>query len=384
MRIHKCIDIANKIAKHILKTDSVQNNEELKQWLNKNPQNENLWKELNQIENFEKYQNKIKQYPIEERWKYIEKKLSKGQKKSIFISKWMQYAAIIITIFGISGSIYYHISRNDNNIQDFPAGTNTARLILSNNQIITLSTDSKCIYNELKGVRIIQEQNGITYIPHKNVSDTLIENQIQTLRGMEYHITLSEETEIFMNAESHLKYPILFKGNSRIVSFHGEAYFNVAKNEECPFIIKIDDQELMVLGTSFNLRAYKDEPTIQVTLETGIVKMNNHLLHPGEQLTYNKIDKSITIKQVNTEEYIAWHNGKFLFRNERLEDIVKTLARWYNFEYEFINENIKNIRIGAYFERYKSMQPILNMLKKTELVDISVEDKVIKFNAIKK
>ena len=128
--------------------------------------------------------------------------------------------------------------------------------------------------------------------------------------------------------------------------------------------MKLGDVSLEVLGTSFNIRAYADEPQMFITLESGALAMNGQSIKPGEQLIYDKESQSILIREVNTKEHVSWHEGHFLFRNERLEDILHYLARWYDFTYTFADEEAKNVRIGAYFERYNSLQPILNMLKR--------------------
>ena len=109
--------------------------------------------------------------------------------------------------------------------------------------------------------------------------------------------------------------------------------------------------------------------------------MNNCRIYPGEQLIYDKESHTVITRSVNPKEFVAWHEGYFLFRNERLEDILHYLARWYDFTYTFTDEAAKNIRIGAYFERYNSMQPILNMLQRTELVTFTVKDRTIEFSS---
>ena len=166
---------------------------------------------------------------------------------------------------------------------------------------------------------------------------------------MEYTLTLSDGTRVYLNAESRLKYPVVFRGTERVVELSGEAYFKVSKDALRPFVVKMNGVNVRVLGTSFNVRSYADEGQVVTTLVEGKVKVN---------------DQDIV------EQYVAWQEGTFVFRNERLENIMKTLGRWYGVEFHFIDERAKEIRIGARFGRYDDMQPIVDMIKKTNLVEV--------------
>ena len=205
--------------------------------------------------------------------------------------------------------------------------------------------------------------------------------RLSTPRGMDFKVILPDGSEVWLNAESTIEFPTAFHDGLRQVRLQGEAYFKVAHDERSPFIVTSEQMNVRVLGTSFNIRAYADEPQMFITLESGALAMNGQSIKPGEQLIYDKESQSILIREVNTKEHVSWHEGHFLFRNERLEDILHYLARWYDFTYTFADEEAKNVRIGAYFERYNSLQPILNMLKRTELVDFEVKGKNIRFSS---
>ena len=193
---------------------------------------------------------------------------------------------------------------------------------------------------------------------------------METLTGMEYTLTLSDGTQVYLNAESRLKYPVVFRGAERVVELSGEAYFKVSKDALRPFIVEMNGVNVRVLGTSFNVRSYADEGQVVTTLVEGKVKVNDQDIVPGEQAVYSKNDGSTTVRQVEVEQYVAWQEGTFVFRNERLENIMKTLGRWYGVEFHFLDERAKEIRIGARFGRYDDMQPIIDMIKKTNLVEV--------------
>lgn len=144
----------------------------------------------------------------------------------------------------------------------------------------------------------------------------------------------------------------------------------MAKDQEHPFIVKMEKVELKVLGTSFNVRSYTDEKDIVATLVEGRVEVNGVKITPGKQARYERESGKLTVDTVDVDQYIAWQQGRFVFRNERLEDIMRTLGRWYGVDYHFLDERAKDIRLGARFGRYDNMDPILDMLRKTDLVKV--------------
>ena len=171
-----------------------------------------------------------------------------------------------------------------------------------------------------------------------------------------------------------------FKGEQRIIELSGEAYFVVAKDEKHPFVVKTPDLSVKVLGTSFNLRAYGNEKNVVTTLAEGKVQVFDGQkfrdITPGEQVVYEKETKNMQVKQVDVSRYTAWRDGKFIFRNERLEDIMMYLARWYNVQYKFMDDKVKDIRIGAKLNRYSDMSPIIEMLKTNAEMSVCLVDGV--------
>lgn len=364
---------------------SADEEQELKAWRAESARHRRLWQEVTRAGAYEEEEKKLASFPADERWAHVRKRLRGSGMFGTFGNKYLRYAAAFLVTAGLVAGAWYAVGLRSGGEQlsacNIRAGVSSAELVLGNRQTITLSTDNQCIYNELQGISILQSSGSLRYRADGNLPDTLVYNQVRTFTGMEYQIVLAEGTHIYLNAESRLTYPVFFQSAERNVSFEGEGYFQVAKDAEHPFVIRLGDAALRVLGTSFNLRAYADEPQIQITLEEGVLEMNNCRIYPGEQLIYDKESHTVITRSVNPKEFVAWHEGYFLFRNERLEDILHYLARWYDFTYTFTDEAAKNIRIGAYFERYNSMQPILNMLQRTELVTFTVKDRTIEFSS---
>ena len=196
---------------------------------------------------------------------------------------------------------------------------------------------------------------------------------------MTKQLTLSDGTRIWLNAESSLKYPDTFEGKAqREVYLEGEAYFEVSKNPQHPFLVKTTAIEAQVLGTSFNIKAYSKKD-VQVTLLEGSIKVsdkhhNNILLKPGEH-TNEKLHKS---QVENVSQYRAWTTGSFYFDNTELIEIMRELGRWYNIDIVFTNKQIMAERLHFQADRSSSLQEVLELLNSMQKIKAQIEnDKVI-------
>ena len=145
--------------------------------------------------------------------------------------------------------------------------------------------------------------------------------------------------------------------------------------------MKTGKVDVRVLGTSFNVRSYNNENDVATTLVSGKVVVSDgkasEEIQPGEQAIYMKETGKMEIKNVDVSLYTAWHGGKFIFKNETLEEMLSYLSRWYGFKYRFIDERAKRLQIGARLDRYDNMNPIVEMLRKTRLVNITQIDSML-------
>ena len=207
-------------------------------------------------------------------------------------------------------------------------------------------------------------------------------NGIHTLkipRGMNQQLTLTDGTKVWLNAESTLEYPETFEGKpNREVYLKGEAYFEVTKDTEHPFRVKTDALETLVLGTSFNVRAYSKEDT-QVTLVEGSVKVsdkhqNELRLQPGEH-TDQKLNKT---KVEKADDYHSWAEGMFYFDHTELVEIMRELGRWYNINIVFTNKEIMHERLHFQANRKGTLEDALELLNTMQKVNARIEkDKVV-------
>jgi len=173
-------------------------------------------------------------------------------------------------------------------------------------------------------------------------------NTLTTPRGNQYQIVLPDGSKVWLNAASSITYPTSFTDAERRITMTGEAYFEVAKKERdagggtgrVPFIVVVDGTEVEVLGTHFNINAYKEEPALLTTLLEGSVKVSAHghqqLIRPGEQTVVTPSGTGIGLKKdVDLDEVVAWKNGYFQFDHADIQTIMRQIARWYDVEISF-------------------------------------------------
>ncbi|MGS2738321.1 FecR family protein [Sinomicrobium sp. M5D2P17] len=172
--------------------------------------------------------------------------------------------------------------------------------------------------------------------------------------GQKLSLTLTDGTEVRLNSGSTIKFPERFTGQSREVELTGEAFFNVAKNPDKPFIIKSNEVHTTVLGTSFNINTYPDNPEITVTVATGKVKVASQdrevLLGPNEQGVFDRKSNRISKGKIDITNFIQWKDGIIHFEDTSLLKVVQVLECWYGVTFGFENEAIKNCHLTATYD----------------------------------
>jgi transmembrane sensor len=184
-----------------------------------------------------------------------------------------------------------------------------------------------------------------------------ISKEYTTKLGEHAKITLSDGTQIWLNAGSHLKYPIKFKGGTREVYLTGEAFFDVAKDKKHPFIIHTDKMDTKVLGTSFNVQAYPDHATQEVSVLTGRVNVKstvteeNVYVTPGQKVVFKSQNNKIqAFTDIPMNSISLWRKNIIVFEDAPLPEVIATLNRNYNVAIQIENKNLNNLKISAYFK----------------------------------
>ena len=201
----------------------------------------------------------------------------------------------------------------------------------------------------------------------------------QTVRNTEGTLTsmqLKDGTKVWLNGGSSIEYPTFFSGDSRNVRVNGEVFFDVAKSKEYPFIVDCGAVAIKVLGTRFNVKNYNDDSTIGITLEEGSIQLQKGtlpdekaiaILKPSEHASFRRDKKGMNISRGNIEKYIAWIDGRLVFQDDHMSNVIKKLKRKFNVEIVWDENQWDDFRLNASFTD-ESLEQILTLLAESEQV----------------
>ncbi len=296
-------------------------------------------------------------------------------------------AAALVVALGIG--FYFYSTQNTKNNQlvnqhttPVVPGSNRALLTLADGTTVALDDSKNGELAQKSGIQIVKLADGqLLYRISKSTQKTGLEhlsNTVQTPNGGQYQLILEDGTKVWLNAASSLRYPMAFSNHDRVVELQGEAYFEVAKDKKRRFVVKTIQQEVAVLGTHFNINAYPEESSVKTTLLEGSVRIVQKtkgtgatvLLKPGQAAQFN-VDR-FDVKEVDTEEAVAWKNGYFVFDNEDLKTAVRKVARWYNLEVVYTGQ-IGAVEIGGSVSRFDNIDQVLQVLRLTTRLNFKVE-----------
>jgi len=214
----------------------------------------------------------------------------------------------------------------------------------------------------------------------KNANSANMFNTIRTPRGGQYEVVLPDGTHAWLNSASSLRYPASFSGPRREVTLDGQGYFDVAPNKDHPFVVHTSRTDVNVLGTSFDVMAYADEPETNTTLIAGSVIVNHagkkQQLNPGEQAHLDLASESMTVRKPDVEEVIAWVNGKFQFGSSDIRSIMRQISRWYDVEVEYRGD-LSDLHLSGVLSRKDDVSVLLDALQETGDVRFKMENNKI-------
>jgi len=255
-------------------------------------------------------------------------------------------------------------------------GNNKAVLTLSNGLKIELTNKSAGAVAKQSGVSIAKTSNDeVVYTGSQQANtNTAVEyNTLNTPNGGQFQLVLPDGTHVWLNATSSIRYPTVFNNHERLVEITGEAYFEVAKNPNLPFIVKVNNEtQIKVLGTHFNVNAYTNEAAVHTTLLEGSIKLTadqlSAKLSPGEEtVSGHYSDGSSFLKKadnVNLDQVVAWKDGLFNFKNMPFDEVMRQLSRWYNVDVSYETQ-IPDIKFAGELGRDVSFSKVLLFLSKT-------------------
>lgn len=321
-----------------------------------------------------------------------EKALSKikgrrGSKKVSFIP-WVAAASVIL-IVGVSVLL---LQERKKEIVPFPVteriepGKATVTLEMASGTKYRLDTLSAVVrnnranvdFNNRAGVLKIEEQDSI-------VSGNRIERDYNTISvpyGGTYSVELCDGTKVHLNSGTVFEFPSRFNGSTREVKLKGEAYFEVARNEHKPFVVDVSEMVVKVLGTSFNVKSYVDEPGVYTTLVNGSVSIvregqPERVIKPGEQAYYNKGVGTLSVAQVDVTEYTSWKDGLFYFKDITLEEILRIVSRWYDLDVFYVNQSARSVVYSGKLPMYSSVDDVLRKFELSGDVRFELKGRIL-------
>lgn len=321
-------------------------------------------------------------YPAAEAFRHFVKKVGGGRRKKTLFIRLAVSAAVIFLLVGVPFLIEITQSEKNNMLPALPVnsvvmpGEKKAQLRLADGRIVDVTGDSMQI-RESDGTQIKIEQGKVSYETLRE-ADKLVYNELIVPLAGECYITLDDGTRVWINSDSRLKYPLKFIGDERKVFLQGEAYFEVVKAGK-PFIVSTDLGNIRVLGTTFDVKAYREENKLYATLVTGKVCYQGRekiMVYPGEQVVALP-DGRAEKRKVDIDEYIGWKNGLYVFKEHTLESIMTDLARWYNVSVFYQNPELRRITFTGNLKRYDSINTFMEILQRTGDVRYSIKENTI-------
>ncbi|WP_214227790.1 FecR family protein [Pedobacter sp. B4-66] len=287
--------------------------------------------------------------------------------------RWQKFTAAAVFIGGLFFSIYHFSNRDIANVDQVKqTGYASTKDILPGGD--------KAILTKGDGSKTVLKDGKITYNPSGTKEKKNQYNMITTPRSGSYQVQLPDGTNVWLNAASSIRFPTDFTGNERRVEIQGEAFFSVTKNAKKPFIVSVNDAEIKVLGTEFNVMAYQDEKALKTTLVEGSVVFSNHggkevVLKPGQQSLLTKMGDIEVLDHVNIDNVVAWKNGFFDFNGDNIESVTRQLARWY--DVEIVMDKSSNDLFYAKIPKNTMLLDVLKALELTGKVRFEVQDRKI-------
>lgn len=253
-------------------------------------------------------------------------------------------------------------------VKPIPPGKNTAVLVLGNGREVLLDSVARGEVGLQGNSKVVKSGKGsLMYQGGAGNNDDIVYNILRTPRSGQYQLRLPDGSQVWLNNETSLRYPTSFRGRERTVELSGEAFFEVAPRADQPFIVKVRDEEVRVLGTSFNIMSYSDEGGTQTTLLTGsvAVKAANALikLKPDEQAQVRKDGGVTVLKDVPSGDIVSWKDGFFYFGKSSFSAVMRQLARWYDVEVVYEGK-APEMEFAGKIDRNLPLNDLLPILRK--------------------
>ncbi|NIG53756.1 FecR family protein [Chitinophaga sp. Cy-1792] len=291
---------------------------------------------------------------------------------------WWKYAAAACLAAVIAAGLwwYYPSHTNTKEMATVAPGKDRAVLQLAGGKVLELDTMATGSQWSQPGVAVAKADSGLVKID--NVDDGKGTNEfseLRTPRGGQFAMILPDGSRVWLNAASRLRFASNFNKERKII-LEGEACFEVAANASLPFEVVAGAQKIAVLGTSFNISAYRDENKVSTTLLTGAIKVRQQqqsvVLRPGEQAVGGE-QEIMTVANVNTDNVIAWKKGWFIFDDNDIKMIMRQVSRWYDVEVIY-EDDLTGITLTGAIQRKQRLEDLLYTLERAGKARFTIRD----------
>lgn len=307
-------------------------------------------------------------------WKRMKPELTRRGRK---LYVWgVRVAAVAVVLLGLmvlwnkEGERAMHMA----DVLKVESGSPKALLVLNTGKEIELKDGETRELVNIAGVGVVQDSSGGVRFEDSGVENEEEEgyNTIIVPERGEYFAVLNDGTKVWMNSGSELVFPTRFRGDRREVKLKGEAYFEVVSDKQKPFYVQTEEATVRVLGTAFNVLAYREDGRVEVALLRGKVsfdvKEEEYLLEPGEIATWEQETGSTTVREGNVQAIVDWTSGRFNFEDISLVELAAKLERWYGVKFVFGDEASKALRFSGAVTKYRPLDYVLDIISKTTSV----------------
>lgn len=322
--------------------------------------------------------------------KHIREKIKARKRRQL----WIQITAVasVVILFALSFVFFYTPKSEEMSpvLAKVHAGGTKATLIVADGIQVDLTQDNLQEVIGHYGATVLKDKKNELRYDNVEVNEGIEEkpvfHTISAPVGGEYHFTLADGTMVWLNSSSKLTFPTRFTGTSREVIVEGEVYFEVQHDENKPFVVRVNDVSVRVLGTKFCVSAYPENEGIMTTLVQGAVQVtsgdNQVVLKPGCQAVVDQHSGAISQRAVELSLYTSWIQGIFEYENMELNDIMVQLARWYDVQFIFSAPEYKERRFTGVIRKYEDLNDVLDMIEKTTNVKFIINERNVTITSV--
>ena len=356
----------------------------LDSWMKEKEEHKQLFDRLRKDTRFAEEYGIFREVDTTRAWETF--RVKNGLRRQRRMTTWIKYAAVIALPLFIAG-VWLLFPRGGE--RSIPVAQNTKIVKREESPVLEVVGGGKVILEKEKDKMIeagrgvdVQQSSGMLVYSDSVVSEYVDTNVLRIPKGGEFKLQLADGTQVYLNSATDLRYPVAFTGAERRVYLKGEAYFEVAKDVEHPFIVVTDDVQVRVYGTSFNVNTLGADGvrTVLVEGKVGIRGQDldrEYVLKPNELAFYDRNSRDMKIETVDPDLYTLWRKGIFVFERETLENIMNTLSLWYDMEVFFQSESAKQLHFSGHMKRYEQIEDILHAITDATGVVFTINDRTV-------